>query len=471
MNGNHAHSLLDQAIGCVQTGDLDTGRRLLAQVLGQEPENADAWLWLSTAVDSLDKREECLRRVLRIDPDNKAAWERLAALTSDGARHDPATINGYRSLEFPCSKCGSELHYGIEQKALVCDHCGQVEAIPPVTSSEPAYLQENPVPGMVGSAQGQAKMSGTLAVKCDNCGSTTTWSVRQGTVQCPFCGTDLLVQASFNFPAIAPQGLVPFQVTEKQARAAVRKWWAKGWLHPVDLPRQAGFQRVRGVYIPFWTFDDMLKASWIEGDEESDPRLNTTMEDAVLVDDTLICASYTLPESTTRGLEPFDTKALVLYQPEYLAGWPAEVGQVSLADASIKARERMIEDARKQYPSGAVVREESVDLMTYKHVLLPVWVGAYCYQGHVYHFAVNGQTAKASGGRPHSLALLFDVLSILFMCIPLLVILAMSLRPATEWRQPVVLASALAIWMLVLLVYVLSKVCGWRDIDISQASQ
>lgn len=470
MNTNNVDAQLNQAIALVQTGNLETGRRLLAQVLAREPDNADAWLWLSTAVDSQDKRAECLRRVLSIDPNNKAAWERLAALTSDGARHDRAVVNGSRSLEFPCSKCGSEFHYSIEQKGLVCDHCGHFEPIRPVTSAEPAYLQENPVFGMVGSAQGQVEMAGTLAVKCGNCGSTTTRSVRQGTVQCPFCGTDLLVQASFSVPVILPQGLVLFQVTETQARDAVARWWASGWFRPTDLPRQARIQRLRGVYIPFWTFDDMLKVAWFEKDPATDSG-ESKMEDRVLVDDALVCGSYTLPEATTRGLEPFNTKAMVLYQPEYLAGWPAEVAQISLADASLKARERMSEDALKRYPPGAEAMEESTAYMTFKHIMLPVWVGAYRYQGHVFHFAVNGQTARVSGAKPRSLALLFDALSVLFMLIPLAAILFMSVRPAAEWRQPAILASALAIWMLVLVLYVLSKLLGWRDIDISQASQ
>jgi hypothetical protein len=38
--------------------------------------------------------------------------------------------------------------------------------------------------------------------------------------------------------------------------------------------------------------------------------------------------------------------------------------------------------------------------MTYKHILLPLWVGNYRYQGKVYRVIINGQTGKVNGQKP-----------------------------------------------------------------------
>ena len=38
--------------------------------------------------------------------------------------------------------------------------------------------------------------------------------------------------------------------------------------------------------------------------------------------------------------------------------------------------------------------------MTFKHVLLPLWVGTYRYQGKEFHLLVNGQTGKVGGKKP-----------------------------------------------------------------------
>jgi hypothetical protein len=40
--------------------------------------------------------------------------------------------------------------------------------------------------------------------------------------------------------------------------------------------------------------------------------------------------------------------------------------------------------------------------VTFKHVLLPVWLAAYKYRGETYRFVVNGRTGRVQGERPWS---------------------------------------------------------------------
>ena len=39
---------------------------------------------------------------------------------------------------------------------------------------------------------------------------------------------------------------------------------------------------------------------------------------------------------------------------------------------------------------------------TFKHILLPVYVSSYRYNGKEYNFFVNGETGTVSGSRPYS---------------------------------------------------------------------
>ena len=461
-------ALLDQAISLIQSGDLETGKRLLAMVLRQEPDNVDAWLWIATAVDNLDQRAECLRRVLAISPHNKIAWRRLAALTSADTTHGRPEVLGYEGLEFQCPKCGGEQHFHIGQQGLVCTQCGYFDPIEQPDAKVPASEQETLVFTMLSSRPAHSHLGGTMAVTCRRCGSTTTWSARHGTVQCPFCGTDIVLHASAEHRIILPQGLIPFQIDDKQARQAVLTWWGKGWLRPSSLSKRASILRLRGVYIPFWTFDHLYRAQWFEterngaGFQTKKPR-----EHLVMYDDMLVCGSYTMSKKMARGLEPFNTKDLALYRPAYLAGWPAEVSQISMADASIQARERMVKEIRDEFPVGASVNEVSTEYMTYKHILLPVWVGEYRYQGQPYHFAVNGQTGQVSGATPRSLALVFDLMAAFGVLIFIAVLAFVLFGPKPEWRFPVIV-GAIAVWLIVFAVYFLTMAMGWRDADISR---
>jgi hypothetical protein len=45
--------------------------------------------------------------------------------------------------------------------------------------------------------------------------------------------------------------------------------------------------------------------------------------------------------------------------------------------------------------------------MTYKHLLLPVWIGTYHYRGKEYHLLVNGQTGKIGGRKPRDTVKVF----------------------------------------------------------------
>ena len=46
--------------------------------------------------------------------------------------------------------------------------------------------------------------------------------------------------------------------------------------------------------------------------------------------------------------------------------------------------------------------DTDVSAVTFKHVLLPVWLAAYKYRGQSYRFVVNGQSGRVQGERPYS---------------------------------------------------------------------
>ena len=46
--------------------------------------------------------------------------------------------------------------------------------------------------------------------------------------------------------------------------------------------------------------------------------------------------------------------------------------------------------------------ETDVGALTFKHVLLPIWLAAYRYRGKSFRFVVNGRTGAVQGERPWS---------------------------------------------------------------------
>jgi hypothetical protein len=99
----------------------------------------------------------------------------------------------------------------------------------------------------------------------------------------------------------------------------------------------------------------------------------------------------------------------VPYQPQYLSGWSAESYQVPLAEAWPIGREIISQAERSACDSevpGDTHRSLSVSTqlsdLTFKHVLLPVWVASYRYHEKTFRFMINGQTGRVEGEKPVS---------------------------------------------------------------------
>jgi len=77
---DHPDDLLNQAIAAARSGQKETARHLLVQVLQADPQSETAWLWMSAAVETRAERIHCLQQILRINPANETAIKGLRAL-------------------------------------------------------------------------------------------------------------------------------------------------------------------------------------------------------------------------------------------------------------------------------------------------------------------------------------------------------------------------------------------------------
>ena len=79
---------LQQAIALIKSGKRQDGQQLLLQILKNDPNNEQAWLWMSVVVSG-DKRRSCLEKVLSINPNNQQAKQALAMLAKVEVKSSP----------------------------------------------------------------------------------------------------------------------------------------------------------------------------------------------------------------------------------------------------------------------------------------------------------------------------------------------------------------------------------------------
>ena len=329
---------------------------------------------------------------------------------------------------FPCDTCGSDMRFDPKAGQLVCDHCGNTETIEG-TGRHLQPIRELDLRRGLAADLPEAQMEELRVTSCPNCAAQVELPPGAHAAECPFCATPVVVDTG-TMRRIKPRAVLPFALTEEVARDAMTRWLGRLWFAPNGLQEYARKgRRMDGIYVPYWTFDAQTQSSYTGERGTVYYVTQTVIRDgkrqqvqvpkvrwrgvrgrvARFFDDVLVLASTSLPKRYTDALQPWDLAALEPYAPEYLAGFRAEAYAVSLGDGFAEARaqmDRVIERDVKFDIGGDRQRVHGIDTqlanLTFKHVLLPVWLAAYKYRGRTFRFVVNGRTGQVQGERPYS---------------------------------------------------------------------
>jgi len=360
-----------------------------------------------------------------------------------------------KAAQFPCPGCAGEMQFDPAGGNMKCPFCGQTQAL--AVEKSAAVLSHSFDEFMAkGDGGGLSQLSGqALQVTCDGCGSVVAFEPPEVAGCCPFCGAALVAQPKAADPLIAPDGLLPAKVPKDQALAEIRQWLQTRWFAPNALKRMARQDGIGGVYLPFWDYDADTDSRYIgqrgvhywetESYTETDNNGNAVQRTRQVqrtmwypasgevshhFDGVLVPASRAVAEAKLNGLEPWDLQSLCPYEPAYLAGFKAQRYQLEVHDGFEKAKgvmARTIADDIRRNIGGDEQQIESVQTqyaqVMFRHLLLPVWIGAYRFQDKVYQVAVNARTGEVQGERPYSavkIALLVAAVILLIVVLALL---------------------------------------------------
>ncbi|SIO56463.1 hypothetical protein SAMN05444722_3608 [Rhodovulum sp. ES.010] len=329
---------------------------------------------------------------------------------------------------FPCGQCGADLRFAPGAGRLACDHCGNAQTIGDEGPWSGGIYELDFRAGLA-TALPNAEMEEARQLKCPNCGAEFEMGSDSHAGACPFCATPVVTDTGTR-RRIKPKGVLPFALEERDAHKAMTDWLGRLWFAPSRLRDYARKGRkMDGIYVPYWTFDADTRSRYSGARGTVYYETHTVVRNgkrqrvkvqkvrwtpvsgrvARFFDDILVLASASLPKRFTDGLQPWDLSELDPYRPEYLAGFRAEGYTVGLEDGFREARAYMDRVIRRdvkfdiggdRQQIGAL--ETQVSDVTFKHVLLPVWLAAYKYRGRTYRFVVNGRTGRVQGERPWS---------------------------------------------------------------------
>jgi predicted RNA-binding Zn-ribbon protein involved in translation (DUF1610 family) len=320
-----------------------------------------------------------------------------------------------------CTICGAIL----DEEDLFCANCG---------TEAPAPEGQKPQPGSV---------LATHNFLCDGCGAGMSYDASAQTLRCPFCGGEKLTEVK-DAKTLSPQRIVPMKVTRDQALACMHKWLPSSFWRPSDLAQQAVIEKMTPLYVPYWVFSAHTYTYWTADTSQTPMGARASWypvsgEHRGEYRGLLIGASGSLTPSETTTLCPFDLSEGVPPERVDLTNVVYEPFQVQRKYARPLAQrgfEELIGRDCKQYVPGNCrnmkvnVRAENLHG---EPVLLPVYIMAYRYKGHVYRFLVNGQTGRCTGTAPTSYLKIAAVAGIVLAAI-LVILICMGLGGAIFGR-------------------------------------
>lgn len=333
------------------------------------------------------------------------------------------------SRQFPCKGCGAKLVFAPGHDSLTCQFCGAMNEI----AVKQEAIEELDYASALAEVASTQETEDRIIVHCGSCGADVPMKANVTSQACQFCGTPIVATGETK-KLIRPRSLLPFKIADKQAREMFAGWLKGLWFAPNNLKKAAVVEgRLTGCYVPYWTYDAHAETAYTgqRGDDYWVTETYSTTENGRSVtrtrqvrrtrwtavsgdvrnvfDDVLVPASTSLPREKLAKLDEWDLPALVPYADEYLSGFMAESYTVDLPTGFGHAQEVMVEVIKGTIRGDIGGDHQVIDSMspvydrvTFKHILLPIWIAAYRYHGKVYRFIVNARSGQVAGDRPYS---------------------------------------------------------------------
>lgn len=327
--------------------------------------------------------------------------------------------------KYPCEKCGAELQYEPGTVVLKCAYCGHETRIAPTGTVEELPLESFFDRAVLNPVEESEKL-----IHCNTCAAEFTVAPNEVTKACPFCGSVVLVDTPPQH-RIAPNAVLPFVLRDTRARDELGKWLGSRFWAPNDLKKLALKEgRLKGMYIPYWTFDSdtttdytgMRGIHYYETQTYTDSNGQTRTRQVrrtrwypasgtvyLEFDDVLVLGSDAVPSKYGQRMQEWDLDSLSPWEPKFLVGFQALRYDRDLATCWANAQEMMqpIIDMEIRRDIGGDeqqihTKDTSYDRNTFKHVLLPMYAASYRYRGKTYRVLVNGRNGTVHGEAPIS---------------------------------------------------------------------
>ena len=325
--------------------------------------------------------------------------------------------NENKTVTAKCPSCGGNMAFDPETQKLKCQHCLTVSDFEKSSSVKELDI-------LTAFNNGEEWKNESSVYRCENCGAVVVLSPNETATRCPYCETSHVVRSE-ETAGLKPSAVYPFTVTCDMALEYSKKWAKSRLFAPSKFKKNLHAEDFRGVYQPCFTFDSQTSSTYVGRIGKRHTRVvgsgkNRRTETYIVwrnisgnlshfFNDVFINADTEYARGTLNKLLPFNYQTIKEYSGDYLTGYMARRADRKIEDCWDDAKAVIDSDIRRlilsRYSYDVVsylnVSTSHSDV-TYKYVLLPIYLLNYKYGKKYYKVHINGNTGKVAGKAPVS---------------------------------------------------------------------
>ena len=304
-----------------------------------------------------------------------------------------------------CPHCGAEFEYDVKKKSVYCAYCG--------SQFNPKELNKD-----VKKAKKNESVISGKTYSCTQCGATLMTFDETAVTFCSYCSSQNIVENEV-VKEKAPDVIIPFAKTEEECVNNYKRAISHFLFSPGYMKNDMVVKKFRGIYMPYAIYKLVHNGDCINKGK----KYNHRSGDYVYYDDfdihAVVDASYDgvsfdllskFYDDYSQSI-PFDARKAEEFNPNYLAGFYADKGDVEVdtynSDACLIASNdstRYMKSQKIFAKYGCTTPKVGFGATDKRYAMFPMYFASIKSKDdkHIHYAAINGQTGKVAADMPIS---------------------------------------------------------------------
>lgn len=313
-------------------------------------------------------------------------------------------------ISHKCPNCDGPLLFNPEEQSFHCEYCLSVFKEDDIQlKKEESNVEE------------VTKETFNLYA-CPSCGAEVVTEETTAATFCYYCHNPVVLKNRVSGEFL-PNAILPFKISEKEAKKKFIEWANSKKYIPKDFFDQSQIEKMTGVYFPYWNVNANISGSvkakgtkidiWRVGQTEytRTRRYDLLRKGDISFKSLLKTAlSKNVKQNMIDSVQPFPIEECQTFDSKFLSGFQAEKRDLEFQDIkdSVQSElnhysENLLLEEIVGY--GTITQTKSkINLLdqSNEYYLLPLWIVTYKNSSgeEPYYFAMNGVTGNTSGVLP-----------------------------------------------------------------------